>query len=462
MEKSALSGSLSGRLSGTRIRALRMSRRLGQGDLARMAGISPSYLNLIEHNRRRATPRLLEAVAQALQIPADLLDEGAGDVQIQALRAAASRASPITGAASAPEVERSEEFLGRFPGWAALVTQLSARSEDQNRIIERLSDRMAHDPNLSAALHEIVSAVTSVQSTAAILAETDDLEPEWRARFHHNIHADSIRLANASDALVAFLDTSGEEAGLAAPQEEFESWLARRGFHIAELETVETSATPDYTALIEGQAELASGPARDLARAWLARARDDALALPLDRLVPPLTAMFERGEGFAPDTLARDLDVPLPLLFHRLATLPAIKGVPRFGLVECDGSGTLTFRRPIEGFALPRFGGGCPRWPLYQALAQPHRPLSATLEVATRPPARFAAHAIATARDAHRFAPPYVWQSAMLITPVSAALPRHRRPEDIPEADLVAVGSSCRICPRAACDARREPSIVSA
>ena len=44
-------------LSGTRIRTLRTARRIGQADLARLAGVSPSYLNLIEHNRRRAGPR---------------------------------------------------------------------------------------------------------------------------------------------------------------------------------------------------------------------------------------------------------------------------------------------------------------------------------------------------------------------------------------------------------------------
>ena len=53
-------------LSGTRIRALRAARRMGQADLARLAGVSPSYLNLIEHNRRRASPRVLEAIAEAL------------------------------------------------------------------------------------------------------------------------------------------------------------------------------------------------------------------------------------------------------------------------------------------------------------------------------------------------------------------------------------------------------------
>lgn len=434
-------------LSGTRIRSLRTARRLGQADLARLAGVSPSYLNLIEHNRRRASASVLEAIAQALQVPAEALDERIGDAQVEALRAAAARAQ--TGAA--PEVDRAEELVGRFPGWAALIAQLSAQTEAQERIIERLSDRMAHDPNLSASLHEIVSAVTSVQSTAAILAESEDLEPEWRALFHRNVHDDSVRLANAAEALVAFLDTSSEETGLAAPQEELESWLERQGYHVA---AIEAPGEGDFAGLIAGQAELASAAARSLAADWLMRARADAQALPLGRLLPVLVRMFAAGAGFAPEELARHFKVDLARLFRRLATLPPEPGVPRFGLAVCDGSGTLTFRRPVDGFQLPRFGGACPLWPLYEALLRPDRPIRAAVEFAGRPPVRFLAHAVARARDPLRFEPPHVWEASMLVTPALALPAAENEPPR-------AVGSSCRVCPRPACPARREPSIVA-
>ncbi len=443
-------------LSGTRIRALRTARRLGQAELARMAGISASYLNLIEHNRRRAGPKLLEAIAGALQIPADALDEKSGDAQIDALRAAATRVSQTASQTASqtiePETDRAEEFLGRFPGWAALLTQLHARSEGQERTIERLSDRMVHDPNLSASLHEIVSVATSVQSTAAILAESDDIETAWRTRFHSNIHADSIRLANAAEALVAFLDTSSEETGLAAPQEELESWLERQGFHV---EAVEDAAGADWAQLTDGQAELASASARELAVAWLKTAHQDARALPLDKLAGPLAAMFAKGKTFAPELLAQDFGVGLSQLFRRLAVLPQLPGVPRFGLVVCDGSGTLLFRRPVEGFLLPRFGGACPLWPLYQALIQPDRPQRALVEFTGRPPMRFVAHAVSTLRGPARFEPPFVREASMLMTPASAV------PTDGAAAETPThVGSSCRICPRTECPARREPSIV--
>lgn len=440
-------------LSGTRIRTLRTARRLGQADLARLAGISASYLNLIEHNRRRAGPGLLAALAQALGVPASALAEGGGDSLLDGLRAAAARlaATPTTTGQPAPEADRAEEFAGRFPGWAALVARLDARLEAQERTIERLADRMAHDPNLSAALHEIVSAVTAVQSTAAILAESDDLSAEWRARFHGNIHRDSLRLADAAEALVAFLDASVEPSALASPAEELDGWLAGQGYHVV---AVETAGSGDWQALIDSQPELASAGARALAAGWLAQARADAQALPLARLAPMLTAMFAPGGRFAPEDLARSFGTGLATVFRRLATLPALPGVPRFGLAVCDSAGALTFRRPIDGFSPPRSVAACPLWPLFQALRGSDPPLRQVLEFGARPPVRLLAHAVAGAPDPLRFDAGPLRQATMLLTPAAAAGVGATEP-------ALPVGSTCRICPRPACEARREPSIVA-
>ncbi len=441
---------LKSQLAGNRIRALRKARKLAQAELARLAGVSPSYLNLIEHNRRRASPALLDAIAETLNIPAETLAQGAEDALVEVLRASAA----VTSAEIVPELDRLEELIGRFPGWAGHLASLAQRVETQERAIERLSDRMAHDPNLSAALHEIVSAVTAVQSTAAILVETGELDRDWREKFHGNIHADSQRLARAAEALVAYLDASGEEAGLAAPQEELESWLARHGNHFA---AIEEPDPPDLAALTEGQAELASHAAREMARTWLVQAHTDARALPLAPLLAALRAMLASGAGFRPDALAEVLDVPMDRLFRRLATLPEARDLPRFGLVECDGSGTLTQRHPIEGFALPRFGGACPLWPLYQALAAPLRPLSALIEFPGRPAPRFLAFARAEPIRPAGFQAPVVLRASMLLVPATPAV-LGGVPPALPQLE---VGSSCRVCPRLACIARREPSIVA-
>ncbi len=51
------------RLAGSRIRERRLLQQMRQSDLAERVGISPSYLNLIEHNRRRIGGKLLVNIA---------------------------------------------------------------------------------------------------------------------------------------------------------------------------------------------------------------------------------------------------------------------------------------------------------------------------------------------------------------------------------------------------------------
>ncbi|MEY5038598.1 MAG: hypothetical protein RL472_1704, partial [Pseudomonadota bacterium] len=101
-------------LTGTRLRERRLALGLKQAELAQRVGISASYLNLIEHNRRRIADDLLTTMAQALDVPLATLQEGHAGQLVDGLRAAAAA---VPGAAA--EVERVEDLLGRFPGWSA-------------------------------------------------------------------------------------------------------------------------------------------------------------------------------------------------------------------------------------------------------------------------------------------------------------------------------------------------------
>ncbi|MGL4311191.1 MAG: short-chain fatty acyl-CoA regulator family protein [Paracoccaceae bacterium] len=436
-------------LAGTRIRERRLALGLRQADVARRVDISSSYLNLIEHNRRPVGARLLAQLAGILGVPTAALTEGAEQALVTGLRDAASRPQEAPLLGILPETDQIDEFLGRFPGWSGLIVGQQRLLTRMEMAIEALNDRMAHDTHLSAALHEVLSAATAVRSTATILAETPDLEPEWRDTFHTNIAADSLRLTRGAEALVGYLDTAvaGEgDGGLAAPQEELEAWLAATGYHVA---AMERPSPPEPEELVADAAELATVAARRMAVDYLKQLRADVQAMPLDRISQALSLY-----GPDPSALARDFGCDLVQVFRRLASLTDEHLGTRLGLVRCDGSGTLTFRRPVEGFPLPRFGGACPLWPLYQALARPMQPIRARLEMPGRPGARFIAMAICQPRTAAGFDMPEVWDAAMLILPDTGRdLPSDTAPRP--------VGTACRICPRRGCPARREPSIVN-
>jgi hypothetical protein len=421
-------------LTGSRLRERRMALGLRQSDLALRAGISASYLNLIEHNRRSVTPEVLARLAAALGADPAQFAEGADAPLIEELRAAAAALS-----SAGAEVDRAEEFIGRFPGWAGLTMALHRRAAGLERAVATLNDRLTLDPNLSGSLHELLSALSGVRATASILAETPDLPADWRDRFHQNLHRDSERLALGAEALVTYLDASESGAdSTASPQDEVEAWLSARGWHLPAIEEGRIEAA------LEETAEIASSAGRDLARAHLRQAAADAALL-------PLAAVTARVAEIGPDPLrlAADFGAPVLAAMRRLAVLPGSEA----GLVLCDASGTLLLRKPAAGFALPRFGAACPLWPLFSALARPGLPVSALVETARPSGGLYRALAFCEARPAFGFDGPDLRIAAMLV--MADRAPRAGR-------SALPVGSTCRICPRDGCPARREPSVLGA
>lgn len=425
-------------LTGSRIRERRIALGIKQAHLANAAEISASYLNLIEHNRRRIGGKLLLRIAAALDTEPTLLTEGAGATLMAGLREAASAMPQV-----AAELDRVDEFAGRFPGWAQLVTETRARIAALERSVETLSDRMTHDPQLAASLHEMLSTVTAIRSTASILAESGEIEREWQDRFHRNIFEDSGRLADTSRALVTYLEATGEAAtGTGVPQEEADAAIAATGHHVPELE--QGMAVPDVARQMTAGL---SSAAASLLRGWLEQYAQDARALPLAQLREALG-----WHGVDISALSRDLGSDPARIMRRLAAMPADVLPESVGLAICDSSGVLTYRKPLEGFAIPRFGAGCPLWPLYRALSRPMALLSVPVVQPGQTEAHLWADAVAVPLGPIAVNRDPVLQAHMLIR-------SDRRARANP--DPLEVGVTCRVCPRMKCDGRREPSIVA-
>lgn len=426
-------------LVGSRIRERRVMLGLKQSELARRVGISPSYLNLIEHNRRRIGGKTLLALADLLNVEPSQLSEGAEATLINGLRVAAQSEE-----STRAELDRTEEFAGRFPGWAQLLVTLLQRADTLEQTVKTLSDRLANDPQLAASLHDVISTVTAIRSTASILVDTKTLEPEWQARFHRNINEDSRRLAEGAEALVRYLEAApdtGEE--VRSPLDEMHAYLAAQDYSIPEVETSVGDAR--ISAIVAQAGELASDEARQLTERWLQQCYHDAQMLPLSEL-----RKSADQHGLRPEVLAEVLDVALPLLFRRLAMLPSEDYGP-IGLVTCDVSGTILFRKPIPGFSLPQGAGTCSLWPLFQALLNPLAPIVTPLLQAGRDQMPVMSYAVAETHAPKRFGATPRLLALMLILP--------GRQEEGRAAPMT-VGSTCRVCPVGHCDARREPSLL--
>ena len=425
-----------GQLTGTRIRDRRLDQGIRQVDLARTAGISPSYLNLIEHNRRRIGGKLINDISRALGIDPALLTDGAESEVLDRLRNAAAD-NPDAGA----EVARTEDLAGRFPGWAALLAAQHQKIAALHARVENLTDRLTHDPQLATSLHDVITSVTAIRATSSILADGGDIDADWQRRFHRNIYEDSQRLAESSRALVGFLDLSGKDSdALRSPQEQLEAWLDGQGFHVAALEDC-----ADGEIVIDGLVKGRDAATVFVMRGYLQGYYADALALPLDDF-----CRMARDCAYDPAQLADQTGVPLVQVLRRLATLPPEQDHPHMGLALADGAGVMRLIKPIAGFTLPR-GGACPLWPLFHALSQIGQPLRQIVDLPGPEALRFECFALARHLRPPGFDRPPLVETVML---VRAALPDAA-------AKGIPAGITCRICQREGCAARRSASILS-
>ena len=416
-------------LTGTRIRDRRLDLGIRQGDLARLAGISPSYLNLIEHNRRRIAGRVLHDIARALDLDAALLAEGVPESRIAELDAAAA------GSAHLPRHEESAAHLAsRFPGWARLVVDQARQIAALNEQVAALSDRTAHDPELQSAVHEVLSVVTSIRSSASILVGGERLDRDWEERFYRNIFDDSRRLADSSQALVTYLESPRSDAtGSMNPRQTLNHWLDQRGHHIAELEV---GGAPEAVVAEQGWTDPG---VRALALDLMAGYLDDARALPL----ATMSAALER-DGPDPAKIAGRTGAPLVQVMRRLASLPPdlSPSLPPIGLVVMDVAGDVRQLKTFPGFEFTPTGSRCPLWPIFTALTQPLRPILEVVALPGEAAPRLTTYAVAQPDGPGQFdrAPRY------LATMIAVA--------DAPRRMPYPVGRSCSVCPRADCDAR--------
>lgn len=407
--------------TGALIRERRLALGRRQVAVAERAGISPSYLNLIEHGRRAIGGRLLTRIAEALETDRAALSED-GDVPLVAALAAVGAAQRL----SAPAQAEVAELARRHPEWARAIVALARAVEARDRRIDALSDRLAHDPALSEAMHELLGAVSTVRATASILAQTPALDPNWQGRFHANLDEDGRRLAQGAEAVAALLTappSMGEEGRDATGLLDRET-----------MEALEDASPAEVPALVASLLSgLPDGAARAMAGVALTEAAQDAARL-------PRAAVIAARE---PDDLLAAAGGDLPLVLRRMAACD-----PRRGLAVCDAAGAFLRRREAPGFPVPVQGAGCALWPLYAALTRPGQPVAARIEMPDG--ARWQAHAVAAPLAAAGFAAPPVLRATMLVTRADGP------------GQAVPVGTTCRVCPRAACPARREPSLSGA
>ncbi len=216
---------------GQRIRHHRLERGLAQSALAKQAGISPAYLNLIEHDKRMIGGALLGRIAQSIGVPLNALDGSEEQPLAQEVRALA-RSHALPGLDDAEALR----MVARNPGWARALLALHRKYRGASELALALSDRLGQDPSLMALSHAILTRITAIRSFAEILEAYPDLGPEKRQRFSGIIASQGDRLGSDARTMIDLLSGGAETPQALSPEREVDDFLILHRNHFPAIE----------------------------------------------------------------------------------------------------------------------------------------------------------------------------------------------------------------------------------
>ena len=218
---------------GIRISSRRRTLGLSQAELARQAAISPSYLNLIERNKRDVGGSLLLRIAQALQIEIGELTGESEQKLVQDLEEAFS--DPVLEPVGlAPGHAR--DLVAQHPAAAQAIARLHRAYAAASASADAYANRLRADPLFSQLLHQILSGITAVRSGAEILEDVPDLDDDERRRFLASITRESRGLSAVAQTLIGQFDSSTEARRSISPRRELDDLIISENNYFPALE----------------------------------------------------------------------------------------------------------------------------------------------------------------------------------------------------------------------------------
>ncbi len=437
-------------LIGRTVRRLRTEQGLSQQALAARLGISPSYLNLIEHDQRNVTASLVIKLAEMLRVDLAALS-GAQERELETgLREVFS--DPLLGGEAVPDAElealaanpnAARGVLSLYRAWRVAREDASGLALPSGRRIllpvEEARDVFHEHGNFFAELESAADGIGNELNAAP--AEMNHAVAE-RLRRRHQV---SVRVAPMEDALRRYEpETRSLTLSEQLPRES-------RGFHMA-FQLILLEARDVVESLLARIAP-STPEAASLIRIGLLNYAAASLLMPYGSFLE--SARVLRHDV---DALALRYAVSFEQACHRLSTLQkqGARGIPFFFL-RVDPAGNVSKRFSAAGFPFARYGGSCPRWVVHAAFATPG---TLRVQVAQLPDgATFLCFARCIEGPAAAWGePPPAHVIAMGCDVAHAS--------EVVYADLlnlenaaVGIGLSCRLCDRANCRSRAFPPL---
>jgi hypothetical protein len=364
-------------LLGSKVRALRRREQLTQVQLAERLGISASYLNLIEANRRPLTAPLLLRLAELFTL--DLASFASADEARLVADLMEVFGDSLFGQSGLSNAE-VRELAASNPGVARAVLTLYRAWQSSREAARTLAERMSD----GALLSDLDRVRIPSEEVSELLQRHSNHFPEleeaaeavWRdAQLDGGdlFRGLSMHLAARRGIEVRIVRAATDPTAVRRydPQRKVLSLSEllpprSRNFQLAHQVGLLTLGDR-LDALVARDGRLTTGESRALAKVALANYFASAVVMPY---APFLEAA--RAERYDVELLGHRFRTSFEQVAHRLTTMrrPGDEGVP-FHMLRIDIAGNISKRFSGSGIRFARFSGACPRWNVHSAFLTP-------------------------------------------------------------------------------------------
>lgn len=447
---------------GQRLKVLRQSLGLTQGQMASELGVSASYITLIEADQRPASAKLLLRLAEVYDLNISELAPSS-NAQLSADFEAVLK-DPALEAGAVPRAE-IEAVLQASPRIAQALVRLHERltlqtlhqHSDANPLadrdkVEALTDATSPVEAVRNWLYDNRNYIDALDREAEAMAEELGLArsvPHIELNGRLSEHGIRVRVlpANVMGEQLRRFDPHRRELMLS----ELLGEASRRfqvGVLLARLEQ------EDRIGEVLQQSGLTDPSALVLGRVTLANYFAAALLMPYRRFLAACESL-----RYDVELISHRFGTTYEQTAHRMSTLqrPDARGIPFF-FVRVDRAGNISKRFSAGRFAFSRFGGTCPLWNIHEAFEGPDRVHTQVIRMPEGASYFSFARTVTRAGGSHSAPSP---RFAIGLGCDVAYAPRLVYADGIDMARVkpVEIGLNCYLCERANCSSRAHAPI---
>jgi predicted transcriptional regulator/transcriptional regulator with XRE-family HTH domain len=361
---------------GPKVKALRRQRAMTQHKLAEVLGISTSYLNLIENNRRPLTAPLLIKLARHFGVDLQSFAPDDASRLSSALMEVLGDAMFDEHRLTAADVQ---ELVHQSPGAARAMLTLygayRAAQESLEAVAGEVGAESGEEPTPGSRLPSEEVSDLLQDHLNHFPALEDAADALWRdARIHPDLmQRDLVRYLEESCGVQLRVVKSGLDPAAVRRYDPssrvlvLSELLAPRSRTFQMAHQIGLLRHSDAIEQVISSAHLTTTESRALARVALANYFAAAVLMPYRRFLEAA-----REERYDVELLGHRFRASYEQVCHRLTSLrrPGEEGVP-FHLTRVDIAGNISKRFSASGIKFARFSGACPRWGLFAAFQTP-------------------------------------------------------------------------------------------